>query len=87
METNMHLPKINEIATTDMALELCTHFKLDYLVDRIRGNYDRYKKCKFDGCSVLPDEFLGFFTGCKWEDITYKCCLPHDLYYAYGEKK
>lgn len=20
-----------------------------------------------------------------WEDITYRCCLPHDLAYAYGE--
>ena len=27
---------------------------------------------------------MGLFTGCKWEDITYKCCLPHDLCYAYG---
>ena len=28
---------------------------------------------------------MGLLTGCKWDDITYKCCLPHDLCYAYGE--
>ena len=33
----------------------------------------------------LPDEVMGFFTGCDWKDITYKCCLPHDLCYAYGD--
>ena len=28
---------------------------------------------------------MGLFTGCNWKDITYKCCLPHDLCYGYGE--
>ena len=28
---------------------------------------------------------MGFFTGCDSKDITYKCCLPHDLCYAYGD--
>jgi hypothetical protein len=27
---------------------------------------------------------MGFFTGLDWTDITYKCCLPHDLEYGYG---
>jgi len=35
--------------------------------------------------SGLPDKVMGFFTNCEWEDITYKCCLPHDLCYGYGE--
>lgn len=82
----MQLPEINEIVTTDMGLELCKYFNLDYLVKRIQDNHDKYKNWKFDGCSTLPDEFLGIFTGCEWKDITYKCCLPHDLCYAYGEK-
>ena len=28
---------------------------------------------------------LALFTGCSRRDITYKCCLPHDLCYACGE--
>ena len=59
---------------------------MDYLIRRIEANPDRYEKWKFDGCSGLPDNVMGFFTGCDWKDITYKCCLPHDLCYAYGEQ-
>ena len=81
----MKLPEINDMITTERALELCKHFKLDYLIKRIEPNSDKYKTWKFDGCSGLPDEVLGFFTGCEWRDITYKCCLPHDLCYGYGE--
>jgi hypothetical protein len=81
----MKLPEIDEIITTERALELCRHFKLDYLVSRIKADSEKFKEWKFDGCSCLPDEMLGLFTGCDWKDITYKCCLPHDLCYAYGE--
>lgn len=81
----MKLPEINDMITTEQALELCKHFKLDYLIERIESNSDKYKTWKFDGCSGLPDEVMGFFTGCEWKDITYKCCLPHDLCYGYGE--
>ena len=81
----MRLPEIGDRVTTEKALELCRHFNLDYLVTRLERNPNRYKSWKFDGCSGLPDEIMGFFTGCKWEDITFKCCLPHDLCYAYGE--
>ncbi|MDZ7696102.1 MAG: hypothetical protein U5R49_03955 [Deltaproteobacteria bacterium] len=81
----MELPEINDIITTERALELCRHFGLDYLISRIESNPDQFKAWKFDGCSCLPDQFLGLFTGCDWRDITYKCCLPHDLCYAYGE--
>lgn len=64
---------------------MCKHFKLDYLIKRIESSSDKYKTWEFDGCSGLPDEVMGLFTGCEWEDITYKCCLPHDLCYGYGE--
>lgn len=84
-EDNRGLPRIGDIITTEQALELCRHFNLDYLVRRIEASPQSYKEWKFDGCSCLPDEVLGLFTGCDWEDITYKCCLPHDLGYAYGE--
>ena len=82
----MNLPDINDTITTKKALALCRHFGLDYLVDRIEVGPKKYKDWTFDGCSGLPDEVMGFFTGCDWKDITYKCCLPHDLCYAYGEK-
>lgn len=82
----MNLPDIGETVTTAKALYLCRHFRLAYLVRRIQSTPNRYKAWKFDGCSGLPDKWLGFFTGCKWEDVTYKCCLPHDLCYGYGDK-
>ena len=87
MGDKMNLPEIGDVITIEEALGLCMHFKLDYLVKRIEANSERYKTWKFDGCSGLPDEYMGLFTDCNWEDITYKCCLPHDLCYAYGEPK
>lgn len=81
----MELPEINEIITTERAIGLCRHFDLDYLVYRIEKKPDQFKDWEFDGCSCLPDQILGLFTGCKWQDITYKCCPPNDLCYAYGE--
>ncbi|MGD8368109.1 MAG: hypothetical protein PVG78_10725 [Desulfobacterales bacterium] len=81
----MELPKIGEKVTTRQARELCLHFGLQELVERIDAAPERYQDWIFDGCSCLPDEALGLFTGCNWQDITYRCCLPHDLRYAYGE--
>lgn len=81
----MKLPEIGDIITTQRALELCRYFNLDYLVQRIESNPQGYRDWKFDGCSGLPDRLMGLFTGCNWKDITYKCCLPHDLCYAYGK--
>lgn len=81
----MRLPEIGEKIDIPWAIELCHHFQLDYLVQRVEAQPERYKSWEFDGCSGLPDQILGLFTGCKWSDITYKCCLPHDLCYAFGE--
>ena len=81
----MQLPELGEIIYTERALELCGHFDLGYLSQRIEANPEQYTSWEFDGCSGLPDQILGLFTGCEWQDITYKCCLPHDLAYAYGE--
>lgn len=81
----MNLPEIGDIVTTEQALALCEHFNLDYLANRIAAGPGIYKEWKFDGCSGLPDDIMGLFTGCDWRDISYKCCLPHDLGYAYGE--
>jgi len=84
-EERIVLPDIGDVITTEKALALCRHFGLDHLIRRIEGAPEAYKEWKFDGCSCLPDEVMGLFTGCDWPDITYKCCLPHDLRYAYGE--
>ena len=81
----MKLPEIGSIVSTEEALQLCRHFDLDYLVERIESDPERYSEWKFDGCSAVRDELMGLFTGCAWKDITYKCCLPHDLCYGYGE--
>jgi hypothetical protein len=81
----MKLPNIGDTVTTAQALGLCRHFELEYLAERITAHPEEYREWKFDGCSGLPDEVMGFFTGCNWKDITFKCCLPHDLCYGYGE--
>jgi len=81
----MELPLIGDMITTEKAIRLCRYFKFDYLVNRIEAAPEKYAEWKFDGCSGLPDEIMGVFTGCDWREITYRCCLPHDLRYAYGE--
>lgn len=81
----MNLPNVGDEISTARALELCNYFKLDYLIIRIEGNPNIYKPWIFDGCSCLKDKMMGLWTGCNWNDITEKCCLPHDLCYAYGE--
>ncbi|WP_153307535.1 hypothetical protein [Desulfospira joergensenii] len=81
----MEFPKIGETVDISQALELCRHFKLDYLVDRIESNRDAYQPWVFDGCSCIQEEFLGLLAGCDPDALKYKCCLPHDLGYAYGE--
>ncbi len=81
----MKLPYIGDTVTTEQALDLCRHFGLEYLAERIIFHPEEYREWQFDGCSGLPDEVMGFFTGCNWKDITFKCCLPHDLCYGYGE--
>ena len=83
----MKFPEIGHRVTTEEALELCKHFKLDYLIKRIEANPDRYKSWRFDGCSGLHDKMMSLWTGCNWHDICFKCCLPHDLCYAYGEPR
>ncbi len=80
-----NFPKIGDIVTTGQALALCRDFGIDYLAIRIESDPEKYKEWEFDGCSGIPDELMGLFTGCDWKDITFKCCLPHDLGYGYGE--
>jgi len=76
--------KLGDIITVEVGLKLCKHFNLNYLVKRIESNPERYRSFEFDGCSCVPDRMMFFLTRKRWQDITYKCCLPHDLAYAYG---
>ncbi len=80
----MKLPEIGETITTDTVLDLCDHFKLNYLIQRIENNKKSYEDWIFDGCSCAHDKFLGLITNCNSRDITFKCCLPHDLLPKYG---
>ena len=82
---NIYNIKIGNIVTPDMGIELANYFGLAYITNRIEDQPDMYKDFIFDGCSCVPDELLGLFTGCNWKDITYKCCLQHDIQYAYGD--
>jgi hypothetical protein len=81
----MKLPEIGEVINSDRAIELCRHFELEYLVERIEANPDAYTDWKFDGVSGVPEKLAAFFTGVDEYTLTYECALPHDLCYAYGE--
>lgn len=78
-------PIIGEIITSEQGCRLAKFFGFTEIVRRIETNPERYKDFVFDGCSCLPDQLLGLFTGCDWRDITYWACLPHDIMYAYGK--
>ena len=76
------LPKIGDIVTTERGLELCEHYGLNNLANRIEDNPDHFKEWKFDGCSMTPTEVLREII--KVPFLT-EICLRHDLGYAYGE--
>ncbi len=77
--------KIGDIITRTMGLQIANQLGFLHIVERIEAQPEMYEDFIFDGCSCIPDELLGLFTGCKWQDITYLCCLPHDIGYAYGD--
>lgn len=83
----VRLPEIGDLITTEWGLELCRHYGLDYLVERITAHPDLFEPWEFDGVSCVPDTVMGIFVGKghAWRDVTWKCALPHDLGYAYGE--
>ena len=76
------LPKIGEIVTTERASELCEHYGLNHLADRIEDNPDLFIDWNFDGCSMTPTEVLSELI--KVPSLT-EICLRHDLGYAYGD--
>lgn len=82
---NIYDIKIGDMITVSDGMKIAKEFGLTYIINRIESQPDMYKDFIFDGCSCVPDELLGLFTGCKWKDITYRCCLQHDIQYAYGD--
>ncbi len=83
-----NVPEIGDLVTVDWAIEIAGQFpEMDYIVKRLQKGKGNYEPFIFDGCSCLPDKLLGIFNGrfFKWSHITYLCCLPHDICYAYGD--
>ena len=78
----VEIPKIGEIVTTERASELCVHYGMNRLAERIDDSPDVFKEWKFDGCSMTPTEVLSEII--KVSSLA-EICLRHDLGYAYGE--
>lgn len=79
-------PKIGEIITPERGIQLCRYFGLDHIVARMSVCLWAFEPFEFDGCTGLPDELfdrIGLLW-LDWENITVRCCLPHDLEYNYG---
>lgn len=82
----MDYPKIGDVIRSKFAIELCTAAGLHYLSDRIKeAKPDHYKPWQFFGYARYPDEVAALFNGCCHTDILFRCVLPHDLCYAYGD--
>jgi len=78
----MVLPKINDVITAQLAVELCDYYGLNYLSDRIQDNPENYKEWIFDGASMIDDAiFSDIFDLPNIVEIS----LKHDLKYAYGD--
>lgn len=81
----MRYPKTGETTTVARGIELCEHFGLFDISEKLRKNPDRYRSFEFDGCSRIPDGLVARLSSMSEYALTYKCCLPHDLKYAYGD--
>jgi len=78
--------KIGDHVTVKDGIKLCREFKLDYIADELEAHPDNFTEWVFDGCSMVIDQLIDDLTNVEdWEDVTMKCCLPHDLRYAYGK--
>ncbi len=80
----MKLPKIGDTIGSNMALLLCEHFNLTYLVKRINDNPSIFRPWRFDGASMLPDGWWS--RRFNIPNLT-EIALRHDLKYAYGDLK
>lgn len=80
----MIYPYIGQTIDSAYAIELCQHFNLHYLSDRLENNPTIYKSWRFDGVSGISDKLVNLLLLRTDDQITYTCALPHDLAYAYG---
>lgn len=78
--------KIGDTITPEMGIKLADRLGLAHYAHRIKSNPGGYKDFVFDGCSGVPDKLMTQLTWRLWADIVYKCCLPHDIGYAYGRR-
>lgn len=78
---SLYQPEIGSKIDNKYALILAEKFELNHVLNTINNNPDYFRPWYFDGCSGFPDIIMGN----HWKDITYNCCLPHDLEYAYGK--
>ncbi|MFM7331141.1 MAG: hypothetical protein ACKO1L_05700 [Brachymonas sp.] len=76
------IPKIGDMITTEQAIELCRHYDLHYLIERISKNPQDFKSWVFDGASMIQDAlFAKIFSIPNLTVIA----LRYDLKYAYGD--
>jgi hypothetical protein len=78
-------PNLGDYISVEHAEFLTAYYGIWYINKRLRDNPDRYKGFFFNGCSGVPDFIFQYFSKTGWKDITYECCLPHDLEYSYGD--
>lgn len=81
----MMLPVIGDTITNQKAIYLAQIYDLNYISDRITNNPTKYKNWVFDGVSGINDKLFAKLIGADNVNILYKCALPHDLAYAYGD--
>jgi hypothetical protein len=76
------IPKIGDKISVQHALDLCVHYKLAYLIERLSIYKSEFNEWTFDGASLVPDPlFSKIFQIPNLVEIA----LRHDLKYAYGE--
>jgi hypothetical protein len=75
------IPKIDEVITTQRALDLCNHYGFEHLVKRIEENHEAFIDWVFDGASMIPDDLFPQATNIP--NLT-EIALKHDLKFAYG---
>ena len=82
MPTEIKLPEIGDWIDNDRAIELCLHFGLDEIAERISNSaFGEFNPWRFDGASMIPDNIVSEV--CDIPNLI-KIALIHDLKYAYG---
>lgn len=78
-------PKIGDFISVGHAEFLSAYYDLPIINERLRTSPKSYIGFHFNGCTGVPDPIFEFVAKGGWENITYECCLAHDLSYSYGD--